>query len=82
MTREELRESNIRDLHETIQDARFAWQRENGNCTMCAAGNVPVRGFHRGRHLCGNNQTCTLCHGVLPKGEQCRGCNRIAQEDP
>jgi hypothetical protein len=82
MTREQLRESNIRDLHDTINDARYQWFRENGRCTMCAAGDTPVNGFHREKHYCGNAQTCVLCHGVLPKGEQCRSCYRIAQEEP
>lgn len=67
---------------EAIQSARIKWQIENGLCAMCAVGDSPVRGRHRGRHVCGNSISCPACRGVLPIGAQCLCCNRIAQEEP
>ena len=42
------------DLSEAIERGRHAWQTKHGKCTMCAAGDEPVLGYHRQFRPCGN----------------------------
>jgi hypothetical protein len=37
-----------------ISSAREAHHTTHGKCSMCAVGDAPVGGFHRGEHRCGN----------------------------
>ena len=64
------------NLKYSIEKAELEWQSEHGKCCMCDVGDRPVTGLHRGRHHCGNSDSCLLCHGCLPPGEICRACHR------
>ena len=41
-------------MSEAIERGRHAWQTKHGKCTMCAAGDEPVLGYHRQFRPCGN----------------------------
>jgi len=63
---------------ETIDKARKASHHADGKCSMCAVGDEPVNGLHRGQHKCGNNDTCLACHNAgMECGDQCQACGRI-----
>lgn len=66
-------------LSETVEEARVSWQKDYGKCSMCNVGDIPdpSTGLHRGKHKCGNYETCPACHGALTSGEQCQSCYRI-----
>ena len=65
-------------LREAIKNAREASHHSDGKCSMCAVGDEPVNGLHRGQYRCGNNDTCTLCHNAgMEYGDQCATCGRI-----
>jgi hypothetical protein len=69
-------------LREAIQESEAAWDAKHGKCIMCAGGQYPTA---TGKHQyngyesdCPNvTEPCGLCHGCLPPGEICRGCNRM-----
>lgn len=53
---------------------------EDGKCSMCAVGDEPVNGLHRGQYRCGNEETCMLCHNAgMEYGDQCAACGRIEE---
>ena len=65
-------------LEEAISKARTASHHADGKCSMCAAGDEPENGLHRGQYRCGNEATCTLCHNAgMEYGDQCAACGRI-----
>jgi hypothetical protein len=65
-------------LEEAISKARTASHHADGKCSMCAAGDEPENGLHRGQYRCGNEETCTLCHNAgMEYGDQCAACGRI-----
>ena len=66
-------------LAQTIDRARQAHFLAEGRCAMCAVGDKPHNGVHRGQYHCGNEDACVLCRGCMPVGEQCQACGRIAQ---
>jgi len=41
-------------LATAISGARESFRALHGNCSMCAVGDVPAGGLHRGEHKCGN----------------------------
>lgn len=66
------------NLSEAIEKARKKSHLEDGKCSMCAIGDEPYGGLHRGQHKCGNNDTCILCHNAgMEYGDQCAACGRI-----
>ena len=65
-------------LKEAIAKARKTSHMKNGKCSMCASGDEPTKGLHRGQYKCGNNDTCSLCHNAgMEYGDQCKVCGRI-----
>ena len=65
-------------LLDAIDAAQKSWEAEHGKCTMCACGDEPQGGLHRGKHPCGNEITCLLCHNAgMEYGDQCAACGRI-----
>lgn len=73
-------ESNT--LLSAIDAAESSWNAEHGKCIMCAGGQEPDgygRHHYDGYESDGPNvlEPCGLCHGCLPPGEICRGCNRM-----
>ena len=59
---------------------------ERGKCIMCTGDQQPDESGH---HRCDGHisecpnalEPCGLCHGCLPPGEVCRGCNRMNPYD-
>jgi len=67
-----------KSLTDAVAKARHASHLADGKCSMCAAGDEPVDGYHRGIHRCGNEQTCLCCHNAgMEYGDQCAACGRI-----
>ncbi len=65
-------------MKEAIERARIISHHADGKCSMCAAGDEPENGLHRGRHHCGNEDTCLGCHNAgMEYGDQCKACGRI-----
>lgn len=65
-------------LSEAIDKARKSSHHAHGKCSMCAVGDEPKNGIHRGQFPCGNEQTCTLYHNAgMRYGDQCKACGRI-----
>ena len=61
-----------------IDAARKQDHMVEGKCSMCASGDEPVNGLHRGEYACGNEVTCVLCHNAgMEYGDRCAGCGRI-----
>ncbi len=70
------------NLAEAISKARTASHHADGKCSMCAAGDEPENGMHRGQYRCGNEDTCELCHNAgMEYGDQCAACGRIEKRD-
>jgi len=70
-------------LTEAIDKARKASHHADGKCSMCAAGDEPVNGLHRGQYPCGNEQACLCCHNAgMEYGDQCAACGRIEKRKP
>lgn len=68
-------------LEEIINKARILSHQAGGKCSMCAAGDEPHNGLHRGQYKCGNEQTCLLCHNAgMEYGDKCQGCGRIEKQ--
>jgi hypothetical protein len=67
-------------LSQAADEARHTGHAKRGRCSMCAAGDMPRAGLHRGQHKCGNAVPCLACKGDLPEGEQCQACGRINAE--
>ena len=68
-------------LSEAIDKARTKGHHRDGKCSMCAVGDEPVNGLHYGKHHCGNEDTCLLCHNAgMSYGDQCAGCGRIEKD--
>ena len=66
------------ELKKAIDRARKEDHLKNGKCAMCAAGDEPLDGLHRGTYPCGNENTCIFCHNAgMEYGDQCSGCGRI-----
>ena len=68
-------------LRQAIETAHLQWTSGYGNCTMCCIpGDIPdLNGNHIHKGLaykCGNERSCTLCHGCLPPDEICQACGR------
>lgn len=68
---------NRKSLSDAIRESENEWIAQNGKCAMCLVDRPSDDGMHRGQYNCGNLESCTLCHGCLPPGEQCRACGRI-----
>lgn len=65
-------------LSDTIRVAREASHLEDGRCSMCAAGDEPADGLHRGQYHCGNEDTCNSCKNTnMEYGDRCVVCGRI-----
>ena len=65
-------------LATAISGARESFQALHGNCSMCAVGDVPIRGLHRDEHKCGNATACLLCiNAGMECGDQCAACGRV-----
>ena len=70
-------------LTEAIDSARLSGHHADGKCSMCAAGDDPENGMHRGQYPCGNEQTCLCCHNAgMEYGDQCAACGRIEKRKP
>ena len=66
------------DLKSAIDTARKASHGKHGKCSMCAIGDEPINGVHRGKYKCGNNDPCLLCRNAgMEYGDQCTACGRI-----
>ena len=73
----------MKSLSDAVNEARKISHMRDGKCSMCAVGDEPVNGLHRGKHQCGNETTCTLCHGAgMEYGDQCQACGRIEKFSP
>ena len=65
-------------ISEAIAIARRNHHLRDGKCAMCASGDEPEYGLHRGEYWCGNNDTCSICHNAGMKyGDKCKACGRI-----
>lgn len=65
-------------LKKAVEKARHQSHMEDGKCSMCASGDEPENGLHRGEYRCGNAETCILCHNAgMEYGDQCAACGRI-----
>lgn len=65
-------------LRAIVERAREASHHEDGKCSMCAAGDEPENGVHRGQYRCGNEDACMLCRNAgMEYGDQCAACGRI-----
>ena len=51
-------------LEEAVTRARKEWHHKHGKCTMCTVGDEPKNGLHVGKHKCGNENACLLCHNA------------------
>lgn len=67
-------------VSDAVEGGRKQWQAKHGKCSMCAVGDKPVNGQHRGQFHCGNDDACIACRGCLPQFEQCQACGRIETE--
>jgi hypothetical protein len=69
-------ETGMTELSRAIDEAREAWNKRNGACSMCSAGDVPELGFHRRQFPCGKVSPS-------PKPERisapavCRSCGTV-----
>jgi len=70
-------------LSDAVSAARKKHHLMRGRCSMCAIGDQPYNGIHKGRYPCGNEDTCILCHGDwgLEYGDQCQACGRIEKRN-
>ena len=68
-------------LKEVIAAARKESHHADGKCSMCAAGDEPKNGLHRGQYRCGNNESCVLCHNAgMEYDDQCAACGRVEKQ--